>query len=102
MMQPEDKDCIIMQHQLEYTYQNFQHKLVATLKVVGETRQDSAMAKAIGLTTGAAAKSFLLGNISLKGLHIPTKKEIYDPILNELDELGMSFHIEEGKKMEIV
>lgn len=94
-MQPEDKDCIVMQHQLEYTYRNARHKFTATLIDRGENKHESATARAIGYTTGAAAKSYLLGRINLKGLHIPTKKEIYDPVLNELDELNVAFHVEE-------
>jgi saccharopine dehydrogenase (NADP+, L-glutamate forming) len=96
-LKADDKDCIIMQHQLEYAYKDGLHKFTATLVAQGENQQDSATAKAIGLTTGAAAKAFLLGNIKVRGLHIPSKKEIYDPILNELDDLGVAFHIEEKK-----
>jgi saccharopine dehydrogenase-like NADP-dependent oxidoreductase len=92
-----DKDCIMMQHQLEYQYKTEYLKFTATLVAQGETFQDSATAKAIGLTAGAAAKAFLLGNIKIRGLHIPCKKDIYDPILNELDDVGVAFHVEEVK-----
>jgi len=96
MPDPEDKDCILMQHQLEYTSKDGkQHKFKATLLAQGENKEDSALTKAIGLTTGAAAKAFLLGSIKVKGLHIPVSKEVYDPVLNELDDLGVSFHIED-------
>jgi len=93
----DDKDAIVMQHQFEYTDKTGDHKITATLVGQGENQRDSAIAKAIGLTTGAAAKSILIGNIKIKGLHIPTHKEIYDPILNELDDLGVAFQIEEKK-----
>jgi saccharopine dehydrogenase-like NADP-dependent oxidoreductase len=97
VMQPEDKDSIIMRHELEYSCATYQHKFTATLIAQGEDLKNSATAKAIGLTAGAAAKAFLLGNIKLKGLHTPTKQELYDPILNELDDLGVAFHIEESR-----
>jgi hypothetical protein len=29
--------------------------------------------------------------IKLKGLHIPTKREIYEPVLKELEEHGIKF-----------
>jgi saccharopine dehydrogenase-like NADP-dependent oxidoreductase len=96
-MQPGDKDCIIMRHDLEYACQGYQHKINATLIAQGEDERNSATAKAISLTTGAAAKAVLLGNIKSKGLHTPICKEIYDPILNELEELGVAFHVEETK-----
>jgi saccharopine dehydrogenase-like NADP-dependent oxidoreductase len=97
-MRSDDKDCIVMRHELEYSYKNFKHKFTSTLITQGEDYLNSATAKAVGLTTGAAAKAFLMGNIKVKGLHTPTKKEIYDPILNELDDLGVAFHIEESKE----
>jgi saccharopine dehydrogenase (NADP+, L-glutamate forming) len=99
-LKTEDKDCIVMQHQLQYMYKGAHYNFTATLVAQGESYHDSATAKAIGLTTGAAAKAFLLGNIKVRGLHTPAKKEIYDPILNELDDLGVAFHIDERKVQE--
>lgn len=97
-MLPGDKDCIVMRHEVDYSLQDYDTKFTATLIAQGEDQRNSAIAKAIGFTTGAAAKAVLLGNIKVKGgLHIPVKKEIYDPILNELDDLGVSFHIEEKR-----
>jgi saccharopine dehydrogenase-like NADP-dependent oxidoreductase len=96
-MLPHDKDCVIMRHELEYAWQNYQHRIVATLVTQGEDERNSAMAKAIAMTLGASAKAVLLGNIKLKGIHTPICKEIYDPILNELEDLGVAFHVEETK-----
>lgn len=96
-MQPHEKDCIVMRHEFEYTSKQYHHKFTATLIAQGEDQRNSATAKAIGLTTGAAAKAVLLENIKVKGLYTPVKKEIYDPILNELDDLGVAFHIEETR-----
>jgi saccharopine dehydrogenase (NADP+, L-glutamate forming) len=59
-MQPDDRDCIIMRHELEYTCKNYHHKFIATLIAQGEDQRNSATAKAIGLTAGAAAKAVLL------------------------------------------
>ena len=49
------------------------------------------MAKTVGLPLGIAAKLILNGTIELTGLHIPTKKEIYEPVLKELEEHGIIF-----------
>jgi saccharopine dehydrogenase (NADP+, L-glutamate forming) len=40
---------------------------------------------------GIAAKLILNGDINLKGLHIPVSKEIYEPVLKELEEYGIKF-----------
>ena len=49
------------------------------------------MAKTVGLPLGIAAKLILEEKIKLKGLHIPTKKEIYEPVLEELKKFGVEF-----------
>jgi saccharopine dehydrogenase (NADP+, L-glutamate forming) len=92
-----DKDCILMEHHLDYTVKNIKHSMKATLLAQGENGSDPALMKAMGLITGAAVKAYLLDNIKVKGLHIPTIAEIYDPILNELVDLGIAFHVEESK-----
>lgn len=96
-MQPHDKDCIVMRHEIDYTTAEFEHRFTATLVAQGEDQRNSALAKAIGLTAGAAAKSIMLENIQLKGLHTPVTKKIYEPILSELVDLGVAFHVEEKK-----
>jgi saccharopine dehydrogenase (NADP+, L-glutamate forming) len=52
------------------------------------------MAKTVGLPLGIAAKLILNGTIQLRGLHIPTKKEIYEPVLKELELHGIRFEDE--------
>jgi saccharopine dehydrogenase (NADP+, L-glutamate forming) len=96
-LQPHDKDCIVMRHEVEYFTREFKHQFTATLIAQGEDQRNSATAKAIGLTTGAAAKALMLENIKIKGLHTPAKRDIYEPMLNELEDLGVAFHVEEKK-----
>ena len=50
------------------------------------------MAKTVGLPLGIAAKLILNGKIKLTGLHIPTTKEIYEPVLKELEQHDVKFH----------
>jgi len=92
-----DKDCLLMEHELEYVINDVRHIMKATLVAQGENVNDLALTKATGLTVGAALKAFLLDNIKVRGLHIPTIAEIYDPMLNELDDLGFAFYMEEHK-----
>ena len=49
------------------------------------------MAKTVGLPLGIAAKLYLTGQIRLTGAHIPTCKEIYQPVLRELEDFGVNF-----------
>jgi saccharopine dehydrogenase (NADP+, L-glutamate forming) len=50
------------------------------------------MAKTVGLPLGIATRLILNGTIKTKGLHIPIIKEIYEPVLNELEFHGIRFH----------
>jgi saccharopine dehydrogenase-like NADP-dependent oxidoreductase len=96
-----DKDMIVMLHEIEYE-QDGQHKKVQSCLVVkGEDHLRTAMAKTVGLPLGIAAKLVLQGKIGLTGLHIPVLAEIYEPVLKELEELGIRFdeRTEAGSQM---
>ncbi len=86
-----DKDMIVMLHEIEYTVNGQQSKVNSSLVVKGENSLRTAMAKTVGLPLGIAAKLILNGTIKLTGLHIPTSKEIYEPVLKELEQLGVKF-----------
>ncbi|HNK29628.1 MAG TPA: saccharopine dehydrogenase C-terminal domain-containing protein [Ferruginibacter sp.] len=49
------------------------------------------MAKTVGLPLGIAAKLILTDALKLRGLHIPTVKDIYEPVLKELETNGIRF-----------
>jgi hypothetical protein len=51
----------------------------------------------VGLPLGIAAKLILNETIKTRGLHIPVLKEIYNPVLLELEEHGIQF--EETNKL---
>ncbi len=90
-MQPADKDMIVMLHEFEYAIAGKTNKIESSLIVKGEDSLRTAMAKTVGLPLGIAAKLILNGTIKLTGLYIPTLKEIYGPILKELEFSGISF-----------
>lgn len=88
---PGDKDMIVMQHQFEYELEGKVFRLDASMVTLGEDRQQTAMAKTVGLPLAIAAKLILTGKIKAKGLCIPTSKEIYAPVLGELATMGIDF-----------
>ena len=94
-MAEQDKDYIIIHHELGYSLHQQFYRFKATFLSEGSEQKHSALAKAVGWTIGAAAKAVLVGNIKLKGVHTPVRKEIYDPVLNELEDLGIAFHVDE-------
>jgi saccharopine dehydrogenase-like NADP-dependent oxidoreductase len=90
-MKPADKDMIVMLHEFEYELEGKTNSLQSCLVVKGEDSLRTAMAKTVGLPLGIAAKLILNETIKLKGLHIPTVKDIYEPVLNELETAGIKF-----------
>ncbi|HEX4877054.1 MAG TPA: saccharopine dehydrogenase C-terminal domain-containing protein, partial [Chitinophagaceae bacterium] len=94
VLQPEDKDMIVMLHELEFEKDGKKKEVKSSLVVKGEDNLHTAMAKTVGLPLGIAAKLILKGEIGLTGLHLPTHKEIYLPVLKELEKLGVKFHEE--------
>ena len=87
----EDKDMIVMQHQFEFLQNGELKKLNSSLLVFGEDSRYTAMAKTVGLPVAITAKLILNGVIQSTGVKIPTSKDIYSPVLEELREHGINF-----------
>lgn len=98
VMQPEDKDMIVMLHEIEYSINDKSEETKSCLIVKGENQLRTAMAKTVGLPLGIAAKLILENKIQLTGLHIPAIPEIYEPVLKELELNGIKFN-EEAKNL---
>ena len=90
-MQPGDKDMIVMLHEFVYELNGEHKQLQSSLVVNGEDSVHTAMAKTVGLPLGIAAKLILNGTLNLTGLHIPIVKEIYEPVLEELEHEHIAF-----------
>ncbi len=88
-----DKDMIVMQHQFEYQLPNLKQvqKLNSSLVVIGKNENHTAMALTVGLPLAITVKNFLTKRFSLYGVQIPTKKEIYEPLIKELEDYQIIF-----------
>jgi saccharopine dehydrogenase-like NADP-dependent oxidoreductase len=91
VLKGEDKDMIAMLHEIDYTHEGKNNSINSSLVVRGEDNIKTAMAKTVGLPLAIAAKLILQRKIRLTGLHIPVTAEIYEPVLNELEEHGIRF-----------
>jgi saccharopine dehydrogenase (NADP+, L-glutamate forming) len=61
------------------------------LVIEGKDQVNTAMSKTVGLPLGVTAKLLLENKIKVKGVHIPTIKKIYEPVLDELSRHGLQF-----------
>ncbi len=93
-LQAEDCDMIVMQHLFEIQTQEGLKKVSSSLVSFGQDSVYTAMAKTVGLPLAIAVDLFLKGKIKLTGLHLPVLQEIYEPILTELEKVGIQFEEE--------
>ena len=94
---PEDKDMIVMYHKFGYELDEKKYQIDSHMALIGEDQTYTAMAKTVGLPVAIAAVKILNGEISTPGVQLPIAKEVYEPILKELEENGVIFTEEEVK-----
>lgn len=90
-LQPEDKDMIVMYHKFGYELNGKEHQIDSTMVCLGDDQTYTSMAKTVGLPVAIATLQILNGNIKTPGVQIPIKKEVYIPILKELESYGVIF-----------
>ncbi|PJA07908.1 MAG: saccharopine dehydrogenase [Flavobacteriales bacterium CG_4_10_14_0_2_um_filter_32_8] len=90
-LEEHDKDMIVMWHRFLYKINGSHKEIHSSMVVKGDDQIYTAMAKTVGLPVAIATKMILNGTISTPGVHIPITKEIYTPILGELESYGINF-----------
>ena len=86
-----DKDLVVMWHRFRYTKDSQPHELHASLAVIGQDQTYTAMAHTVGLPIAMACKLVLNERITDRGVLLPLKPTIYDPVLDELEQFGVVF-----------
>jgi saccharopine dehydrogenase-like NADP-dependent oxidoreductase len=87
-----ERDMIVLQHDFLAEFENGDREEICALLVdYGIPDGDSAMARTVSLPAAIATKLILEGKIKLSGVHIPNLPEIYLPVLEELENMGIKF-----------
>ncbi|MDH5629023.1 MAG: saccharopine dehydrogenase NADP-binding domain-containing protein [Gammaproteobacteria bacterium] len=88
--QSDEQDMIVMQHRILVESDTGEKQYhISTLIEEGDVGGYSAMAKTVGYPAAIAADLILSGTISRKGVCIPVEKDIYVPIMKELEKTGI-------------
>lgn len=87
----DDKDMIAMLHKTEFEKDGRRWQAQSSMVTLGTDQTRTAMAKTVGLPTGIGAKLLLTGVITHRGVVIPTRPEVYRPVLAELERYGILF-----------
>ena len=94
-LQPDDKDMIVMYHKFGYEDKGEKKQIDSKMVCIGEDQTYTAMAKTVGLPVAMATLLILNGKIRTPGVQLPIRKEVYLPILQELEEYGVVFKEQE-------
>jgi len=91
-LEKKDKDMIVMYHEFGYEKSLGENeKIISTMVCKGKDDTYTAMAKTVGLPLAISSILLLNNKINLTGVRTPIEKEIYNPILKELEENGINF-----------
>lgn len=90
-LEADDKDMIVMHHKFGYELNNKKHQIESSMVIKGDDQTYTAMAKTVGLPVAMATLRILNGEITTPGVQLPITKEVYEPILKELEEYGITF-----------
>lgn len=90
-LEKDDKDMIVMYHKFGYELDGEKHQIDSTMVALGEDQTYTAMAKTVGLPVAIAALKILNKEITTPGVQIPITKEVYEPILKELEDYDIHF-----------
>ncbi|MET3025140.1 saccharopine dehydrogenase C-terminal domain-containing protein [Flavobacterium sp. UW10123] len=91
-LEPDDKDMIVMYHKFGYELNGEKKQIDSKMVCIGEDQTYTAMAKTVGLPVAIATLLILNRKITTPGVQLPIKKEVYEPILKELEEYGVIFN----------
>ncbi|WP_026837288.1 saccharopine dehydrogenase family protein [Gillisia sp. JM1] len=93
----DDKDMIVMYHKFGYELNGEKKQIDSTMVLIGEDQTRTAMAKTVGLPVAIATLAILNKKITTPGVQVPITKEVYTPILEELESHGILFKEQENK-----
>lgn len=87
-----EKDMVVMHHEfiVEYPDKPTQ-RITSTLLDHGVPGEDTSIARTVSLPAAMAVKMIVNGRVKARGVHIPNIANIYEPILEELEGLGIKF-----------
>jgi saccharopine dehydrogenase-like NADP-dependent oxidoreductase len=91
-MKPDDKDMIVMWHKIGFVKNGQKYVTESSMVVKGDDQHHTAMAKTVGLPLAIATRMIFEDKIKERGVLLPISKDIYTPVLDELEKNGISFN----------
>lgn len=90
-LEENDKDMIVMYHKFGYELDDKKYQIDSKMVSIGDDQTYTSMAKTVGLPVAIAALKILNEEITTPGVQVPISREVYEPILKELESFGITF-----------
>jgi saccharopine dehydrogenase-like NADP-dependent oxidoreductase len=89
---PGERDMVVLRHEFVVEWDNRpSEKIVALLTSFGDLGGETAMARTVSLPAAVATRLLVEGDLDLTGVHVPVLPDLYVPVLQELEEIGVKF-----------
>jgi saccharopine dehydrogenase-like NADP-dependent oxidoreductase len=93
----EERDMVAMQHTFLVKWPNDKKEVIrSSMLVFGSPSTDTSVARTVALPAAIAVRMILEDKINLSGVYRPVIPEIYDPVLEELENTGIKLEEEFG------
>ncbi len=97
MIGREERDMVVMQHTFLASYPDGKREVIKSRMLdFGTLATDTAIARTVALPAAVGVEMVLEGKIHAKGVHIPVIPEIYNPILDRLEDMDIRMVEEYG------
>ena len=94
---PDERDMVALQHTCLAGYSNGRKEVIRSRMLdFGTHSTDTSIARTVALPAAIGAEMILLGKITAKGVHIPVLPEIYNPVLDQLENMNIKMVEEYG------
>ncbi|NQV19345.1 MAG: saccharopine dehydrogenase NADP-binding domain-containing protein [Armatimonadetes bacterium] len=84
-----ERDLLVLHHQFIAEYPNKTQKITSTMIDYGIPNGDSSMARTVSLPAAIGVHMILEGKIKLTGVYMPILPDIYNLVLQELENLDI-------------
>ena len=84
-----ERDLLVLHHKFVAEYPNKTQNITSTMIDYGIPNGDSSMARTVSLPAAIGVHMILQGEITVKGVYMPTLPDIYNPVLKELENLDI-------------
>ncbi len=92
-----ERDMVAMQHTFLAAFSDGRKEVIRSRMLdFGTLATDTSIARTVALPAAIGVEMILDGKIKVKGVHVPVIPEIYNPVLDQLEELGIKMVEEYG------